>query len=822
MSDFHEPIQPEILAPAGDAECLKAAVAAGADAVYLGLRRFNARGRAENFRSDGLPDHVRYAHSWGAKVYVVMNTLVFEDEMDVALRMAAEVRDSGADGVIVQDLGLFAELGRRLPDLPRLASTQMTVHNVAQAETLADLGVQRIILAREMGIGEIADVTSAMRRRRVGTEVFIHGALCFSYSGQCLMSNMSGARSANRGVCAQNCRMEYSLTAADGRRVAEGALLSMKDLASFRVIPDLVRARVASLKIEGRLKRPEYVAVVTRMYREAVDAAVAGRPFDSNAAVEKCSLVFNRGFTDGWLRDRVDTEMRSIRPQPGNGAPPFGFVAFADRERGRLRLRTSLRVHAGQGFTYAHDGHRGGFLVIRVISRRDDDCDVDVRFGIERVPPIPKDQPVFLNSDSELYREAREIYRSHETRPETIHFAVFGRPGEPLVLEARTDRGESVRVASTAEIESARGRALDPAMLREKLGRLGDSGFALGELDATGLAGHAFLPPSELNRLRRDALAALVDGRRRNAPSRAALEPAAPRDERPRAVATRIAVSVSSEPAARRAVAAGADLVYLEVDEHVRALDAGSRLEPLARFAAEHGVHRTWLKTPLVTHPALVRRYLSVLPDVGVVASNLGVLREARARGRSVVMDHYANAYNTRTIEALAALGAERVTLSLEIHSGEAVSLSSMTAVPLELLVHGRVPVMTARAPFGLEPGEEASLDGEHGFAYVVKDLGEGRAVIFEGRELVGLPILSVVRGAIDVVRLDVAHHPPEAVEAIVRTYRSTLDSGAFTAGEGEALQRLAGGRIFLGHLKRGVRELDFVDTSFASADRGL
>src|SRR5262249_53297287 len=156
-----------------------------------------------------------------------------------------------------------------------------------------------------------------------------------------------------------------------------------------------------------------------------------------------------------------------------------------------------------------------------------------------------------------------------------------------------------------------------------------------------------------------------------------------------------------------------------------RALDAATRLEPLARFAAEAAPGRTWLKTPLVTHPAMLRRYLSVLPSAGIVASNLGVLREARERGRLAVADHPTNAYNTRTIEALAALGAERVTLSLEIHSGEAVSLGERTRVPLEILVHGRVPVMTARAPFGLAPGEEASLDGEHGFDYVVKDLGD-------------------------------------------------------------------------------------------------
>ncbi|MBI1851871.1 MAG: U32 family peptidase [Planctomycetes bacterium] len=811
--------KPEILAPAGDAECLHAAVAAGADAVYLGLRRFNARGRAENFRSPTLPEHVRYAHSWNAKVYVVMNTLVFEDEMEIAMRMAAEVRDAGADGVIIQDLGLFTEIGRRLPDLPRLASTQMTVHNVSQAHTLADLGVRRIILAREMGVREIATVTESMRLRGVHTEVFIHGALCFSYSGQCLMSNMSGARSANRGVCAQNCRMEYSLAAPDGKALAQGALLSMKDLASFRLIPDLIRAGVGSLKIEGRLKRPEYVAVVTRMYRDAVDAAVAGRPFDSDAAVEKCSLVFNRGFTDAWLRESADLDMRAIRHKAGKGAEAFGTVVFAERVRGRLRIRTRRPMHPGLGFTYSHGGYRGGFLVTRVLARRDDVQEIDVRFGAGRVPPIPKDQPVFLNSDAELYRAAREIYHGHDAQPEPLHVRVSGRPGEPLEIEVRTDRGESARLTSSIPLEKAREHALDAAMLREKLGRLGDSSFELAGVDSSGLRGAAFLPPSELNRMRRDLLAAIEETRRRSATLRAPIEAAAPRAERERTVTTRLAVAVATADAARRALASGADEIYLDLDEHVQALDAATRLQPLAQWTAEIDPARVWLKTPLVTHPALVRRYLATLPAIGIVASNLGVLREARERGRRVVADHYLNAYNSRTIDALSELGAGRVTVSLEIHAEEAVSLGRVTDVSLELLVQGRVPVMTARAPFGLANGEEAALDGDHGFSYVVKEFANGHSVIFEGRELVGLPIVPVVRGQIDVVRLDVAHHSPDAIETIVRVYRAAVDSGAFTAADGEVLQRLAGDRIFLGHLKRGVRELDFVDKTFAAAD---
>ncbi len=815
-------LKPEILAPAGDSECLRAAVAAGADAVYLGLRRFNARGRAENFKSDVLPAHVQYAHSWGARVYVVLNTLVFEDELPVALRMAAEVRDAEADGVIVQDLGLFVELSRRVPELKRLASTQMTVHNVRQAEALADLGVHRIILAREMGVAEIASITRAMGRRGVGTEVFVHGALCFSYSGQCLMSNMAGARSANRGVCAQNCRMHYSLSGETGRSVAEGALLSMKDLATFRVIPDLLDAGVASFKIEGRLKRPEYVAVVTRLYSEAVDAAFLGRRFDSDAAVEKCSLVFNRGFTDGWLRDEVVPEMRAIRPGSSGVGEPYGVVLFADRHRGRLRIDARRPIHNGQGFAYTHGTYRGGFLVTRVASHRGALHEVDVRFGAERVPPIPKGQPIFVNSDLALYEEARAIYARHDVRREPLEIRVAGSPGRPLVVEARTERGDTAIVRSEMALEIARGRALDEALLREKLGRLGESRFELAALDARELRDAAFLPPSELNRLRRDLVTALESTRAAGVAPPRPLPLPTPAERRPRALTTRLAVAVAGAEAAARAIAAGADLVYLDIDSDLQSPDAKSRLAPLVEWVEQARPGAVLLKTPLVTDPEIHRRYLDSFPGIGIVASNLGVLRDARDEGRLVVADHYLNAYNSRAIEALSDLGAARVTLSFEVHAKEAIEVSEITLAPLELIVHGRVPVMTARALFGLHAGEEGVLVSENGNRYAVREHSTGHSVIFEGRELVGLPIVAEVRGALDVARLDVAHHTSEAIETVTRIYRAALDSGAYAAADGERLKKLAGGRIFLGHLKRGVRELDFVDTSFASKGQGF
>ncbi len=266
---------PELLAPAGNWECARAAVENGADAIYFGLSRFNARMRADNFTESDLPALMEFLHRRGVRGYVTFNTLVFPDELADAEDYLRAVIAAGVDAAIVQDVGICRLIRRLSPDFPIHASTQMTVTSVAGAEFVRALGCQLVVLARECSITEIA----AMRATLDGAgtplplEVFVHGALCVAYSGQCLTSEALGGRSANRGECAQACRMPYDLVA-DGQTVPLGDrryLLSPQDLAGLGAIADLARAGVASLKIEGRLKTPEYVAGITRVYRAALD-----------------------------------------------------------------------------------------------------------------------------------------------------------------------------------------------------------------------------------------------------------------------------------------------------------------------------------------------------------------------------------------------------------------------------------------------------------------------------------------------------------------------------------------------------------------------
>ena len=309
----------ELLAPAGSMESLRAAVANGADAVYFGLEDFNARRRAENFTLAGLPDTIHYLHHRNVKGYVAFNTLIFSEELERAAAFVARIAESGADAVIVQDLGLIPLIRRMCPSLPIHASTQTTQTHAAGIEYLRSLGVSRVILARELSVEEIGLIH---RETPTELEVFVHGALCVSFSGQCLASEALFARSANRGVCAQACRLPYQLVV-DGRPsdTAEPAyVLSPKDLRAWDHIPHLITAGVTAFKIEGRLKSPHYVAAATRLYRQAIDSATKGVPFTPGAQqMDDLAQSFSRGFTHGFLNGNNHHELVDGRSPKSRG-----------------------------------------------------------------------------------------------------------------------------------------------------------------------------------------------------------------------------------------------------------------------------------------------------------------------------------------------------------------------------------------------------------------------------------------------------------------------------------------------------------------------
>ncbi|MFH1023261.1 MAG: U32 family peptidase [Planctomycetota bacterium] len=750
-------VSPELLAPAGDGAAFQAALAAGADAVYLGLGRFNARLRAENFTRQSFVDAVAHAHRHGRRVFVTLNTLLSDAELAPAVDDAAFVHAAGADGVIVQDAGLAAVLHRLLPDLPVHASTQMTILSPEGVRAAANLGVKRAILARELSLAEIRACVAAGRACGVGIEVFVHGALCAGLSGQCWMSYFASGRSGNRGVCEQCCRLRYRRSGGREAEASEPRLeLSMHDLASFRVLPELVSAGVAALKIEGRLKGAPYVAAVTRLYRQALDTIAAGKSYDPDHFEAEASLVFNRGFTDGYLRGRIGDDMRQgIRSNPF-GRAPDGTIEKFDRRRNILHLRMRRPAEAGDGYALVLPEFTAGFHVIGIPAGGETGVQaVAVRFGKGRLPPIPKGAPVWRNSAERFTAALQPLLSGLPEAGMPVTIDVSGAAGERLRATFAT-AGAVAEGFAASTLSPAAGKGLDAKILREKLGGLGGTRFALEALSAEGLAPGLHLPISELKTLRRELVGELEEmifAGRKSAPQGLYRPPEA--GIRP-ARRARTAVAVASPGDIAGAVAAGADVVYLSGENWL----ADGKME-VARKALS-GIppefrSRVFLKIPVYATGEALRAWLDVAENLGgVLAGSPGILREAVARGRPAVADFSCNCLNVETAMILAETGALRVTWSLEV-SPEAVAAAGarlaarFPEVETEAVVAGEIPVMLTRQPLGLPGGARESWISENGRRYDICRGRNGWTAVMEFLDRRGH--LSKLAGVVDVVR---------------------------------------------------------------------
>ena len=507
-------VLPELLAPAGNWECARAAVENGADAIYFGLSRFNARMRADNFTEADLPALMEFLHRRGVRGYVTFNTLVFSDELPAAEDYLRAIIAAGVDAAIVQDVGICRLIRSLSPDFPIHASTQMTVTSAVGVEFVRDLGCQLVVLARECSVKEIAAIhsTLAARQTSLPLEVFVHGALCVAYSGQCLTSEALGGRSANRGECAQACRMPYDLIA-NGQPVPLGDrryLLSPQDLSGLDVIPELARAGITSLKIEGRLKAPEYVAGVTRVYRAAIDRLRLEPALPHSTAADRYDLEmgFSRGLYTGWLHGIDNQQLVHARFGKKRGV----YLGRVARTRGdRVFLKPEAPLKPGDGVVF--DAGRPDQLEEggRIYTVEDDGEETALTFGrgsvdLARVHPGDR---LWKTDDPELDKRLRQSYSGDTPRfHRPVDVELHGHLGTPLTLIIRDRLGNVVQVDSTLPLAAADQRPLTTERLIEQLGRLGSTPFQLEGL-ANHLEGAVILPVSELNRLRREAVAQL-------------------------------------------------------------------------------------------------------------------------------------------------------------------------------------------------------------------------------------------------------------------------------------------------------------------------
>jgi len=845
------PRLPELLAPAGDWECVKAAVENGADAVYFGLEKFNARMRANNFTEADLPKLMEFLHRRGVKGYITFNILVFQNELADAENYLRAIFAAGVDAAIVQDVGICRMIRKLSPDFPIHASTQMTVTSAAGVEFARELGCNLVVLARECSIAEIEKINSVgrassravspiesaaredARPTTLPLEVFVHGALCVAYSGQCLTSESLGGRSANRGECAQACRMPYDLIS-DGQQVPLGDkryLLSPQDLSGLVVLPDLVRAGVASLKIEGRLKSPEYVASITRVYRAALDKLLFNRRdaetrSNENNFLDSASqrlggeskyeleMAFSRGLHTGWFGGTNNQQLVHARFGKKRGVF-LGEVARVQNEKITLHLQAPLKLgdgvvfDAGRPDEKEEGGRIYGIKTFQNQSTRSEESVLEFGHGDIDFNRVHVGDKLWKTNDPELDKRLRQSFAGDAPRfQRPIEMEVHGLAGRPLTLIARDEFGNIAKVESAMPLAKAEKVPLTAEKLREQLGRLGGTPFKLGELKFF-LSGEVMLPVSELNRLRRELAGELE--KLRALPKRWILNEVGsrksevgmeivPGSKNPQSeIATpQLIVLVRSLPQLEAALKCGVQTVYCEFEDPKKYREAVTTFHTAYGCAASQPSTfnlqpSIWVAPPRIFKTGeewILKQVLSSNADGYLVRNydHLKFFAGCRKRG-----DYSLNVANGLTADYFKnKFGLERVTSSYDLNFTQLEAL--LQAVPpewFEVTVHQHMPMFHMEhcvfCAF-LSSGTDYTNCGRPCDTHVVKlrdrvgaehalkaDAG-CRNTVFNSQTQTGAEYISkMIELGVRHFRVDFLDEAPETVERTIAKYRQLL-----------------------------------------------
>ena len=684
---------PELLSPAGNWDCARAAVANGADAIFFGMPRFNARMRADNFTAEDLPQLMSFLHGHGVKGYVTFNTLIFTSELADAVDQLCYLEGCGVDAVIVQDLGLARLTKKLTPGLRLHASTQMTITSPEGLDFAKRLDIDQAVLARELSLREL-ERFGAAAPGALPLEVFVHGALCVAYSGQCLTSESLGRRSANRGECAQACRMPYELVV-DGelRDLGEKRyLLSPQDLAAVNEIPRLIELGIRSFKIEGRLKTPEYVAGVTRVYRKAIDAALEG--LDVSQVVDahdryEMEMTFSRGLYTGWMHGVNHQELVGARFGKKRG-PLAGIVRQVARDAVELS-EFLLPLKPGDGIVFENgadtNDEQGGRIYVV------DQGWLEFQHGKLDMSRITPGTRIFKTDDPALNKRLRQSFEGDIPPRKTrrLDLLLTGKAGEPLRILCGT-----VEVVSAMPLQTAQKRPLTAEGLRDQLGRLGGTSFELGSLDLQ-LEGEVILPVSELNRMRR----ALIEQVEASAPTKE--KPAPPEITLTDLLAPILSARIPASEATPvmyalcrsnahidAALAAGIRRLYLDFEDTRPYADAVKR----ARSAGNGA--EVFLATPRIQKSGeagffkLIER---AAPD-GVLIRNLGAMSFFKGTGLRMTGDFSLNVANPLTAELLINAGLERLTISYDLTLEQVLDLLRVAPPEwFEITLHQHMPM---------------------------------------------------------------------------------------------------------------------------------
>ncbi|MCI8373368.1 MAG: U32 family peptidase [Lachnospiraceae bacterium] len=845
----------ELLAPASGLGAVRAAVHAGADAVYTGGSRFGARAYAENMEEDELLQAVDYVHLWGKRLYLTVNTLLKEKELSEYLySYLLPYYRQGLDAVIVQDIGVFCAIKELFPGLPIHISTQAVVTGKNSSRLYEELGADRIVTARELTLEELKEIRTYTD---IEIESFIHGALCYCYSGQCLFSSFAGGRSGNRGRCAQPCRLPYELLDENGRkqnRNQESYLLSPKDICTLDILPDIIEAGVYSLKIEGRMKRAEYTAGVTEIYRKYLDQYLQqGREGYVVAAGDKERLMdlYNRGsFHAGYY------QMASQSFERGGGKE---MMSMDRPNHNGIYVGTLKKGKQGYGMKAAVSLHKSDVLELRTTAASKTSMKQDRQQSKEMEIQLERDVPINSRYDlpKKYYRmleergvSAVEVYRTKNDQllgelykrylEDKVQIPVMGEvlaeEGRPIRLTLCLDRQKAEVTGSV--IQKAKNQPINEEIIRKQIEKTGNSPFVFQQLKIQ-VIGNGFLPAKELNQLRREGLEALeaeiVNSYRRELAADslegsgkqllAYLEQSVSGVGQPNG---------SEEQFTPRCHVLIEQLTHLDVvltHESVKAvymsihattlLETKKQAQGLDQLREAHkrcmeADTKLYLVFPHIWRMAVEKKILPLMEAIlteidGIVAKNMEVLafvtdfQKNFSRKLPVVLDYTAYAMNWRSVQAWKELGASSITVPLELNRGEIKAFTSKTILPMELVIYGHMPMMvSAQCPIRntegcrRQPVVRRLKDRKGNLHYVKNYCDICYSIIYNSDALYLIDLQEEIRNmSCSAVRLQFTIETKEEVERIMKEFTEYSNGQADSVGCPEGCTR--------GHWKRGV-----------------
>lgn len=790
----------ELLAPAGNWDAFLAAMKNGADAVYLGGKSYSARQSADNFDLEHLEEAVNYAHLRNRKVYVTVNTLIDNGEFSGALDYLYELQQRQVDAVIVQDIGLATASRQVLPGLRLHASTQMTVHNADGVAFCREQGIKRVVLARELSRTDIKLIHEQVEDAEL--EVFVHGALCYSYSGQCLFSSMVGGRSGNRGRCAQPCRLAYELVNHSGQRKIDPAaqgkhLLSPADLCLIDYLPELRESGVNSLKIEGRMKRAEYVAVVCRAYREALDLLEDNARRPAPELKEKLLKIFNRRFSTGYFLDSKNDFLSTRRP---NNRGVFTGRIVEQSPDLLTTIKLSDRVQQGDGLVVWVGRAKNPVVILNDFYIGNQQVNTAKANELITVPLDERVYPgdrVFKTHDEQLLAEAQQSIQEEEAHKLVVDAQVSMQLGQPLHLVLQDDQGNRSEAQTENVAQEARKYALTEEVLRDKLGRLGNTHFVLRDLTING-ADNLMIPFSDLNEVRRQAIDELITRRLQSHRqpvvtareySKAKQQVLAQAAGSKNTTAPLLTVAVNSVEQARLALDQGADRVLLGLE------GIGTRKRPSKIQLQEllSWNNRTVCSVipvlPRIHLPGEMHSYRDIIDQgfTSLMVGNWGDLYWGLQQGAEIMADYSLNVFNMQSLQFLLNLGLGTVCLSPELNFNQLHSFRDFAKV--EILIHGELMLMESQhcmlgSTLGATAGKCAvcsqdkyCLQDEKGYQFPVATDADCRFYVFNSRTMCIIEDLErVINQGPQSIRIEARLYNDAELSKTVKIYRQAVD----------------------------------------------